>query len=256
MTRGVGGRQRRPRDIRAPGKSRCWSASSAPICRKERRRSPNRWATHGAPNTVNALRTPIAAERSPSCTTHIETPEPCAKRSPSAGTCSLTDRYGSVVAPDRGDHTKGTPLSRPPRRRCARSKARTDCGDLSREPDTIVAARRGSPLLVAIGNGENFVASDASAVLAHTRSVVYLDDGEISEVKPNDYRIMNLSSVEKGRNHARRVGPRDDRARRLRALMLKEIMEQPEACEHAARSSARGRSTVRFGGLTSATKSC
>src|SRR5437016_6872061 len=42
----------------------------------------------------------------------------------------------------------------------------------TREPDTIVAARRGSPLLVAIGTGENFVASDASAVLAHTRSVV------------------------------------------------------------------------------------
>src|SRR5213596_271562 len=52
----------------------------------------------------------------------------------------------------------------------------------TREPDTIVAARRGSPLLVAIGVGENFVASDASAVLAHTRSVVYLDDGEIAVV--------------------------------------------------------------------------
>src|SRR5438477_12093715 len=45
----------------------------------------------------------------------------------------------------------------------------------TRDPETIVAARRGSPLLVAIGAGENFVASDASAVLAHTRSVVYLD---------------------------------------------------------------------------------
>src|SRR2546425_10059086 len=66
----------------------------------------------------------------------------------------------------------------------------------SREPDTIVAARCGSPLLVAIGNGENFVASDASAVLAHTRSVVYLDDGEIAEVKPTDYRIMDLASAE------------------------------------------------------------
>src|SRR5207247_9600792 len=65
----------------------------------------------------------------------------------------------------------------------------------SREPETIVAARRGSPLLVAIGNGENFVASDASAVLAHTRSVVYPDDGEIAEVRPGDYRLLAVAGV-------------------------------------------------------------
>src|SRR5881398_2153306 len=53
----------------------------------------------------------------------------------------------------------------------------------TREADTIVAARNGSPLLVAIGSGENFIASDASAVLAHTRSVVYLDDGEVAVVR-------------------------------------------------------------------------
>src|SRR5207247_2588641 len=67
----------------------------------------------------------------------------------------------------------------------------------TREPDTIVAARKGSPLLVAIGSGENFVASDASAVLAHTRSVVYLDEGEIAVVRPGDYRILALDAVEK-----------------------------------------------------------
>src|SRR5438094_276509 len=67
----------------------------------------------------------------------------------------------------------------------------------TREPDTIVAARRGSPLLVAIGAGENFVASDASAVLAHTRSVVYLDDGDIAVVRPSGYRILDLDTVER-----------------------------------------------------------
>ena len=67
----------------------------------------------------------------------------------------------------------------------------------TREPDTIVAARRGSPLLVAIGSGEHFVASDASAVLSHTRSVVYLDDGEVAIVRPDAYRILDLAAVEK-----------------------------------------------------------
>ena len=120
-----------------------------------------------------------------------------------------------------------------------------------REPDTIVAARRGSPLLVAIGNGENFVASDASAVLAHTRSVVYLDDGEIAEVRPGDYRILDLAAVEK----EKAVTQVDwDLATIERGgfahFMLKEIMEQPESI----RNTLRGRlleeeGTVKLGGL-------
>ena len=121
----------------------------------------------------------------------------------------------------------------------------------SREPETIVAARRGSPLLVAIGDGENFVASDASAVLAHTRSVVYLDEGDIAEVHPNDYRIMDLASVEKEKN----VTQVDwDLATIERGghphFMIKEIMEQPES----VRNTLRGRlleeeGTVKLGGL-------
>jgi len=52
----------------------------------------------------------------------------------------------------------------------------------SDEKDKMVAARKGSPLLVGIGEGENFIASDASAILSHTRHVVYLDDGDIAVV--------------------------------------------------------------------------
>src|SRR5207247_4372238 len=59
----------------------------------------------------------------------------------------------------------------------------------TREPDTIVAARLGSPLLVAIGSGENFVASDASPVLPHPRAVVYLASGGMAVVGPGDYRL-------------------------------------------------------------------
>ena len=121
----------------------------------------------------------------------------------------------------------------------------------TREPDTIVAARLGSPLLVAIGSGENFVASDASAVLAHTRSVVYLDEGEIAVVRPGDYRIVDLDAVEK----EKAVTQVDwDLATIERGgyahFMLKEIMEQPESL----RNTLRGRlleeeGTARLGGL-------
>jgi len=121
----------------------------------------------------------------------------------------------------------------------------------TREPDTIVAARRGSPLLVAIGTGEHFVASDASAVLAHTRSVVYLDDGEIAVLRPGDYRILDLAAVEKVKAVTRVDWDLATIERGGHAhFMLKEILEQPES----VRNTLRGRlleeeGDVRLGGL-------
>ena len=121
----------------------------------------------------------------------------------------------------------------------------------TREPETIVAARRGSPLLVAIGAGENFVASDASAVLSHTRSVVYLDDGEIAVIRPSDYRILDLDTVEKEKAVTRVDWDLATIERGGHAhFMLKEILEQPESL----RNTLRGRlleedGTARLGGL-------
>ncbi|HXI33080.1 MAG TPA: glutamine--fructose-6-phosphate transaminase (isomerizing) [Gemmatimonadales bacterium] len=121
----------------------------------------------------------------------------------------------------------------------------------TREPDTIVAARKGSPLLVAIGTGENWIASDASAVLAHTRSVVYLDDGEIAVVRPQDYHILDLAAVEKEKpvTHIEWDLGTIERGG-YQHFMLKEIMEQPES----VRNTLRGRlleeeGAVRLGGL-------
>jgi glucosamine--fructose-6-phosphate aminotransferase (isomerizing) len=106
----------------------------------------------------------------------------------------------------------------------------------TREPETIVAARRGSPLLVAIGSGEHFVASDASAVLAHTRSVVYLDDGEIAVVRPGEYRILDLTAVEKVKAVTRVEWDLAAVERGGYAhFMLKEIMEQPESVGNTLR---------------------
>jgi len=122
----------------------------------------------------------------------------------------------------------------------------------TKEPETIVAARHGSPLLVAVGSGENFVASDASAVLAHTRSVVYLDDGEIAVVRPADYRILDLDAVEKKEKAVTRVDW--DLATIERGgfahFMLKEIMEQPESLRNALRGRLLEEDgTARLGGL-------
>src|SRR5213082_619583 len=106
------------------------------------------------------------------------------------------------------------------------------------DPGKIVVARRGSPVLLGVGDGEFLVASDASAVLAHTRSVVYLNDGDVAVVTSDGYRVLDCEA----RQQDRAV---DDIEWDLEALalggyphfMLKEICEQAET----VRSTLRGR---------------
>ena len=65
------------------------------------------------------------------------------------------------------------------------------CSD---EPETMIAARMGSPLVLGIGDGEYFLASDASPIVEHTRNVIYLDDGEMVKLTHNDHTISEINS--------------------------------------------------------------
>jgi glucosamine--fructose-6-phosphate aminotransferase (isomerizing) len=118
-------------------------------------------------------------------------------------------------------------------------------------PNTIVGARRGSPLIIGIGQEENFVASDANAIVAHTKKVVYLNDYDVATITPERFDVLNLGTDTANVQISNLEFSQEDAARGKHAhFMLKEIYEQPQTVLNAL----RGRldfegATAKFGGL-------
>lgn len=105
-----------------------------------------------------------------------------------------------------------------------------------KEPDKIVAARNGSPLIIGVGDNEMIVASDASAIVEHTRNVIYVSDGEIIEITKNNVKTYDLTkhNIEK---HTDKIDwdIADIEKGGFSHFMLKEIFEQPETIQNAFR---------------------
>ncbi|QYY36512.1 glutamine--fructose-6-phosphate transaminase (isomerizing) [Ruficoccus sp. ZRK36] len=122
------------------------------------------------------------------------------------------------------------------------------CADL---PNEIVGARKGSPLCIGVGHGENLIASDVAAFVGRTQNVVYLDDGQIVHLSREDFSITTIAE-ETVSPVINQIDWKIEEAElgSYKHFMEKEIFEQPQALENAMRGRfSDDESTAKFGGL-------
>jgi glucosamine--fructose-6-phosphate aminotransferase (isomerizing) len=119
------------------------------------------------------------------------------------------------------------------------------------EPGKVVGARRGSPLVLGLGEGENFLSSDVSAMVSFTRDVVYLNDGDVVEMDERSYNLSSLFSGSVSRQKSRVEWDAEDAQLGLYPhYMLKEIFEQPTALRNVMRGRLNWeQSDAKLGGL-------
>jgi len=196
-----------------------------------------RWATHGPPTTENAH--PHAGGKGDLALVHngiIENHRSLHEKLTAAGYVFCSETNTEVLAHLVDFHHKGKLLD------AVISALREVEGTfgiaaISRhEPGVLVVARRGSPIVLGLGREETIVASDASAIIKHTRQAIYLDDNDIALIQGNDVEIQALdagpvsrptSQIDWSSNAAEKGG--------YEHYMLKEIFEQPEAIRNTLR---------------------
>lgn len=119
------------------------------------------------------------------------------------------------------------------------------------KPETLFVARMGSPIVLGIGKNENFISSDASAILRHTRDVIYLNDGEIAAISSDEYRIFTFDRSKIERKTETLEGlPEELQKGRYSHFMMKEIMEIPEVIINSSRGRIDNEAgVIKFGGI-------
>ncbi len=125
-----------------------------------------------------------------------------------------------------------------------------------KEPEKIIAARMGSPLVIGLGHNENIIASDVSAIVRHTDKVIYLEDGEVAVIELDNYEVINIKR-KKVDKQITKLDWTIEKAEKggFPHFMLKEIYEQPHAIEDAIRGRlVASEGMAKLGGLRDVTE--
>jgi glutamine---fructose-6-phosphate transaminase (isomerizing) len=191
-----------------------------------------RWATHGVPSERNAH--PHVSEDGLAVVHNgiIENHEEMRERLSAAGYHFASDTDTEVVAHLIHHYWKQeADLFAAARKAVAELRGAYAIAVLSeKSPEALVVARKGAPLLLGLGKGENFAASDASALLQVTKKMVYLEDGDVAEIRLNGVRIRDDAGREVNRPvHESKLSADAVELGPFRHYMQKEIFEQPGA---------------------------
>jgi glucosamine--fructose-6-phosphate aminotransferase (isomerizing) len=216
-----------------------------------------RWATHGEPSDRNAHPHCDASERF--AIVHngiIENAAALRARLQASGVAFRSDTDSEVLA-----HLIAA-MPSDKLENSVRSVLRLVTGTYglavldAQRPDCLVIARNGSPAVIGIGDREMFVASDASALVRHTRSVVHLDDGEIATVRADGYETSTLDGGATAKTPSTITWTNESFDKGEYAhYMRKEIAEQPEAIRRTLSGRLEPRfQTTHIGGLEMAAR--
>jgi glucosamine--fructose-6-phosphate aminotransferase (isomerizing) len=213
--------------------------------------SHNRWATHGAPTNLNAH--PHQDCLGDIAVVHngiIENFSELKKQLIEEGHKFKSQTDTEVISHLIEKYYKGD-LKDAVLKAVKNLKGSFALGIISKnEPDRIIAARKESPLIIGIGEGENFIASDVPAILKHTKNVIYLDDGEIAVLTRNKVDILDLEGKFRHKNidvikwsldSAQKSG--------FSHFMLKEIHEQPKVLKQIISSRIKADSEFNLEGI-------
>jgi len=193
-----------------------------------------RWATHGAPNQINAHpHLDCAGEIALVHNGIIENYAALKAGLIKEGHHFVSQTDTEIIAHLIEKFYKDIPLEEAVRQALKLLVGSFAIGVISkREPDKLVGARAGSPLIIGLGKEENFLASDVPAILEHTRDIIFLEENEIAVLAGAGFKITSLAGAEITRKPTR-VNWDIDQAQKqgYRHFMLKEINEQPGITE-------------------------